>query len=197
MRNLLTIGFLSVLLLAGFFFLRSLKKELTVEQTAQPTRQVATAYQAKIRYFNQDNQLTYLSVSKEVQEFSNDKGTYLVAPEVSVFEHGNMTWQGQSQKAVLSADKNDLTLTDKVHIVESPNSEKPTFIDGEVMYYHAPTKEISSDQKVTIDDGSMRQTSNYLRLNTATRKMVVDQKVTANYATPEATSTNTPSIIRQ
>lgn len=182
MKNYFTIALLLVASIASYYLLKQLQKDLIDDSGDTLVKTVGTAYEVDARYFNANNQLQYKLRSPKISELSAQNGTHLSAPKLTVYDVGQIiTWLGYADKAFLTGDKQHLTLTDNVKIIESPAGDKPIHIDGSIMYYDAKTRHVTSDKMVTIDDATVKQTSDYLLLDTVTRQLVVEKKVKANY----------------
>lgn len=183
MKNLILITLLAIA--AGFSFLlvRNLEKDLQVVVEEKPTREVAIGYQVTTRYFDADKQLKYLITSDSVTEYSNSAGTRFQQLNVDVFEHSVLQWTATAQKGFLSSDKNELTISDNVVFVDTPKGKKPLSITGSVMYYHAPTNTISSNQSSVINDGVIRQVSEQFSLNTVSKVIDFSESIRGHYKT--------------
>lgn len=184
MKNLLTIAVLSVLAVGSFFFLRSLQKELTPEVVEEKIQPIGTGMGVKTTVYNQSNQRVYELTSDKVIEFSAHHGTEFVQPFVLAWDdNSQLSWQGESKKAFLSGDKNLLTMTQSVEIIQTPSSIKPTYLNGDEISYRVKDSMLSSQLPVKIDDGVSQQTADTMKANIKAKHVLFDGNVKARYQT--------------
>lgn len=185
MKQTLILMILVILTGGSFWLLRDLERTLVPQESAKPTREIAVAYRVNGRYYNAENQLQYSLDSDTVTEFSNLAGTRLTNPAVSVLEttenSQRLAWQGQATDAHLSGDKNLLTMTGNVTLIESPTTAKPIYARSETMVYNAQTQRVSSDVKVTLNSDTMQQSAASFWLDIPTRTVGFQGGVKANY----------------
>ncbi len=184
MKNTITIIILSVLTIGSYLFLKSITPKTVKKDNTKEKKVVATAYGVTTRYFNEKNQLQYKLFSPKAIEYSNNFGTELIKPDLTVFDEAMINiWQGNADKGNISGNKDHLLLEKNVKIIEMPLGNKPTYITGEAMNYQAKTRLLISNLPVQIDDGIVRQVSNKLKLNTKTKELNATNKVRAIYKT--------------
>ncbi len=183
-KNLITIIILSLLAIASYLFLKSLTSETVEKDNNKEKKAVATAYGVTTRYFNEKNQLQYKLISPKAIEYSNNYGTELAKPDLIVFDEAMVKiWKGNSDKGIISSNKDHLLLKNNVKIIEMPFGNKPTHITGEAMTYQAKKSLLTSNLPVKIDDGIVMQLSDKLTLDTKTKKLNARKKVRAIYNT--------------
>lgn len=186
MKSILIIVALGILTLMSFVLMRGLQHQFAKKLADSPTREIATAYQVSGKYFSADYQLLYQLKSDEVIEYSNGAGTRLKQPTFEAFDENNqLLWQGQSNTALLANDKNKVTLSDNVTIVQSPNGERPIQAKGNEMYYDVLKHQIISEQAVKVTSEAGEQTTSRLVLNTQTDRLTMDGQISAQYQAPK------------
>lgn len=183
MKNLILIVLLAIVAGVSFLLVRNLEKDLKIVAEQKPTREIATGYQVSAHYFDANKQLKYLITSDSVTEYSNRAGARFQQPKVDVFNNSVLQWTATAKKGFLSSDKNKLTISDDVLFVDDPKGEKPLSIYGSVMYYHAPTNTISSNQSSVISDGVIRQVSEQFSLNTVSKVIDFSESIKSHYKT--------------
>lgn len=182
MKNTVIIVILTLLTGSSYLLLKSLQKKEVKAQTTEEKTVIATASGVTARYFNEKNQLQYKLISPKVVEYSSPYGMAFASPNLTVLgEQQQVTWQGHADNGFLSEKKDELALKNNVSIIQAPNEDKPTYIDGEVMNYYANTHLIISDLPVMIDDGVVKQLSDTLRMNTRSKQLDAEKRVRAVY----------------
>lgn len=160
MKQPLIIATLAVLAAGSFWLLRDLEKTLAPTTDDTPTREIAVAHTVNGRYYNAQHQLQYALTSDTVSEFSHQAGTRLTNPDVKALNADQqLAWQGNAAQAHLSSDKNHLTLSGGVTLIESPKTARPITARSDTMVYNAQTQQVSSDTTVTISNHNMQQTA--------------------------------------
>lgn len=182
MRTAVTIFCLLFLLTLSYWFLRGFKDSDGVNKRDKQVENVFVAYGVNAKYYSTAGYLIYQMDSQEVTELSQDNGTIFTTPLVQSYnpEH-TLEWQGSSDKAELSADKNNVLMTDNVRVLQSPNTDGQIELVGEELRYNAITNLIFSEQPVVISDGIFRQKSSRFSLNVKTDKIKFENGVEANY----------------
>lgn len=183
MRNFLIIVLLAAIAMLSFILVKDIEKDLNITEAIKPTRAISVGYNVTTHYFEANNQLKHLIVSEVVKDYSNRAGTHFQEPDIETYDNKRLSWTATAKKGFLSSDKNDITLTDDVLFVDDPKGEKPLFINGSVMYYHAPTNRISSNQSSIINDGTMRQVSEHFSLNTVSKIIDFSESIYGSYQT--------------
>lgn len=186
MKNVLIIVLLSLLGIASSYFLRHLETELSEINEEKITRKIAIAYDIESWHFNTNNQLQYALVSNQVIEYSNEFGTEFSMPHLTAYDEKDnkiITWKGKANQGFLAHDKSNLTLIDKVKMIEYPDTDKALYINGSIMDYNTETRLVTSNQPVTINDGVITQVSDNLSLHTQKRQLDSKKRVRAVYQT--------------
>ncbi len=182
MRNAVIIFTLLFFISLGYWFLRGFSDNGNLGEADEKVEKVFIAYDVKANYYSEQGHLLYQVDSKEVTEFSKDHGTVFTTPLVKSYSpERTLEWQGSSQTAELSADKDSVTLLDDVYILQSPNTDKQIQLTGQELRYNALTDMIFSNQPVMISDGLISQKSNDFSLNIKTDKIKFGNGVEANY----------------
>ncbi len=182
MKNLLPIVILACLTAVSFWLVRDLEQTLNPSPTDQTTREIAAAYQVSGRYYAADNYLQYTLDSQIVREFSNAYGTQFSAVNMQAYDqHSSLLWRGHADSAFLTGDNNQLTLTDNVVLVKSPQSNDPMTITGEKIGYDAKQGFIGSDLPVTISNHTAKQSVGAFLLDIKTKTVGFSGGVNARY----------------
>ncbi len=181
MKLLLTIIVLSLLTIGSYFLLRELKKDLVEMDKSKEVKEMIVANNVLGRYYDENNKLQYKLTGKKVVEYTNSYGTNIFGVNILSFEESRVSWVATADKAVLSGDRNNLTLEKNIKVVQEPESKKPIYIGASVIYYDAKNNLITSDQAVTVKDGVMVHNSKNLHLNTKTEKIDFTNGIRAKY----------------
>ncbi len=184
MKNLMIIAILALLAIGSFFFLRGLQDELAPKVVEEKIQPIAVGYKVETRVYNEKNQLAYQVVSDKIIEYSKKHGTEFHQPLVWSWDsQQQLNWKGQSSEAFLTGNHELLTMKKNVEIVESPDSDKPIYLNGEEIFYNAKTSMLESQLPTKVDDGTSWQTSNKMQVNTKTEQVVVTGSVKARFQT--------------
>lgn len=180
MKNVVVIFFLSLLLTLGYWFLKGFEDEEGAEGGETSDKDVFVAYEVRAKYFGSEGKLLYQLISQQVNERSKKQGTRFTTPVVKAFQDYQLEWQGSSETAFMTADKETIKLLNDVHIIQSPMGEQID-LTGDELEYDANTSTIFSNQPVTITDGLINQVSNHFSLNIKTDKIKFNEGVKATY----------------